>query len=319
MLSRVAERMYWFGRYIERAENTARLINVNTNLMLDLPKVKFIWSSLINMTGTQDQYSARFNVVDERNVVKFLMGDPSGSIANSIEMARENVRTTREVMPNESWEKVNELNLYIRKNMAEGIKRDARHHFLNEVLRACHEITGYLAGSMSHNEAYNFIKIGRNLERADMTTRIIDVGCLNLMSEEQPEVLEYENILWMNVLRSSTAYQMYRQHVRDRVNGEDVCDYLINDPNFPRTVVHCLREVQGCFEALPNPDQPLRTLAHTQRMISGSDVITLLKEGGLHQYIDEIQEDLGDIHLQLAATWFGHEPVAVSQSATQSA
>jgi len=193
------------------------------------------------------------------------------------------------------------------KNMANGLRRTGRHQFLKEVMRSCHEITGYLAGSMSNNEAYNFIKIGRNLERADMTTRIIDVGVLNLTIDEKSEIKEYENILWNNVLRSSTAYQMYRQHVKDRVNGEDVCDFMINDPVFPRSVAHCLKEVQGCFETLPNPDQPLRTLAHTQRMVAGNDVISLLNEGKLHQFIDEIQEDLGDIHEQLVENWFRHE------------
>ncbi len=315
MLSRVAERMYWFGRYIERAENTARLLNVNTNLMLDLPKVKFIWNSLIDITGSQQAFAARFQVEDERNVVKFLLDDPSGSIKHSIEMARENVRTTREIMPNETWEKVNELYMYVPENIASGLRRTGRHQFLKDVMRSCQEITGYLAGSMSANEAYNFIKIGRNLERADMTTRIIDVGVLNLTIDENSEIKEYENILWNNVLRSSTAYQMYRQHVKDRVNGEDVCDFMINDPAFPRSVTHCLKEVQSCFETLPNRDHPLRTLAHTQRMIAGSDVISLLNEGGLHQYIDEIQEDLADIHDQLVQNWFRHDSAVLPAAA----
>lgn len=307
MLSRVAERMYWFGRYIERAENTARLINVNTALSMDLPKVKFIWSSLISISGYEEEFGRRFTIHDERNVIKFLLDDPSCSIMNSIEMARENVRTTREIMPNESWEKVNELHIYLKRHLADAFKRDGRHEFLKHILKSCHELTGYLAGSMSSSQAYNFIKIGRNLERADMTTRILDVGCLNLMNTEHPEIQEYENILWMNVLRSLTAYQMYRQHVKDKVNGEDVADFLIKDPNFPRSVLHCLAEVRYCFENLPNPDQPLRSLTHSQRVLTQNDVIALLRSGGMHDYIDEIQEDLGDIHGHLAATWFGYQ------------
>ncbi len=312
MLSRVAERMYWFGRYLERAENTARLINVNTALALDLPKVKFIWSSLISISGFEEEYSARFSNKDERNVIKFLLDDPSSSIMQSVAMARENVRTTREIMPNESWEKVNELHLFLKKNASKSVNRDGRHACLKHVLKSCHELTGYLAGSMSNSEAYQFIKIGRNLERADMTTRILDVGCLNLMNTDHPEIQEYENILWMNVLRSLTAYQMYRQHVKDKVNGEDVADFMIKDANFPRSVLHCLAEVQNCFEALPNADSPMRALAHSQRMLNQKDVITLLQEDGLHDYIDEIQEDLGDIHGQLNATWFGYEAEAAT-------
>jgi uncharacterized alpha-E superfamily protein len=304
MLSRVAERMYWFGRYVERVENTARLISVNTNLMLDLPKVNYIWGSLISITGYENQFLKRFSIQDEKNVIRFLLEDESCSIRKSVSMARENARTSREVMPNEAWEKVNELYLFLQKNKSSGVKREGRHQFLSDVMNQCHELTGYLAGSMSNDIAYNFIKIGRNLERADMTTRILDVGCLNLINPEHPHITEYENILWMNVLKSLTAYQMYRQHVRDRVNGEDVVDFMIKDQKFPRAVSHCLSEVNECFESLPHSDHPLRSVTHAQRMINNNDVITLLNESKLHEFIDEVQLDLGEIHGQLAATWF---------------
>ncbi len=306
MLSRVAERMYWFGRYVERAENTARLINVNTNLMLDLPRIKYIWGSLISITGCEAQFGRRFSNQDERNVIRFLLEDPSCSLRNSVAMARENARTSREIMPNEAWEKINELHLYLQKNTRLGVKREGRHNFLAAVIDLCHELTGYLAGSMSRDLAYTFIKIGRNIERADMTTRIVDVGCLNLLDPGQPEISEYENILWMNVLKSLNAYQMYRQHVQDRVNGEDTVDFLIKDDRFPRAVTHCLTEVHGCFKFLPNSDHPLREVTRAQRMINQNDVIALLNEENLHGFIDDIQLSLSQIHTRLTSTWFGY-------------
>jgi len=305
MLSRVAERMYWFGRYVERAENTARLISVNTNLTLDLTRVGYIWESLISIAGVEQAFAQRFSNKDERNVVRFLLDDPSGSIRHSIAVARENVRTTREILPSESWENINELFLFIGENIGSGIKRDGRHRFLAQVMRRCQTLTGYLAGAMSQNDAYNFIKIGRNLERADMTTRILDVGCLNLVSERRSEIGEYEHMLWMNVLRSLTALQMYRQNVKDRVNGEDVAEYLMDDIYFPRAVAHCLEQVRGCFEILPNAEAPLRALTHAQRKLSSEDVKLLLRDGGLHRFIDEFQAELGDIHAAISGTWFG--------------
>ena len=308
MLSRVAERMYWFGRYIERAENTARLISVNTNLMLDLTRVGFIWSSLVSIAGLEEAFARRFTQKEERNVVRFLLDNPTGSIRHSIATARENVRTTREILPSESWENVNELYLFIGENIDKGVKRDGRHRFLAQIMRRCQGITGYLAGAMSNNDAYNFIKIGRNLERADMTTRILDVGCLNLVSEKRPEILEYEAILWMNVLRSLTALQMYRQNVKDRVNGEDVAEYLMDDLYFPRAVAHCLSEVRGCCEILPNAESPLRSVTHAQRKLASEDVKLLLRNGELHRYIDEFQEELAEIHLSISGNWFGAEP-----------
>ncbi|MBP18346.1 MAG: alpha-E domain-containing protein [Pseudomonadales bacterium] len=304
MLSRVAEKMYWFGRYIERVENTARLMIVNTNLVLDLPRVKHIWDSLIEITGARQRFNQRFIRVDERNVIKFLLDDEQISIRSSIQMARENARTTREIIPTEAWVIVNELNLFINKNKDKGVRRDGRHKFLADIIAICNELTGSLAGSMSVDIAYNFIKTGRNLERADMTTRIVDAGCLNLINPTQVETNEYENILWMNVLRSLTGYQMYRQHVQDRVNGEDVVDFLLKNRKFPRGVAHCLFEVGNCCRQLPRNDNPLRSITHAQRNIDNNDIIKLLNESHLHEFIDEVQLDLADIHSELSGTWF---------------
>lgn len=306
MLSRVAEKMYWFGRYVERAENTARIINVNTNLIMDLPRVKHIWSSLIEITGCEQEFHQRFTVVDERNVIKFLLLDDFHSIRSAVSNARENARTTREIMPTEAWESINELHLYIKNNADQGLKRTGRHEFLSQVINRCHQLTGLLAGSMSEDFAYNFIKLGRHLERADMTTRITDVGCLNLLDSTRVELQDYDNILWMNVLRSLTAYQMYRQNVQDRVNGEDVVDFLLKNRKFPRAVARCLSEALECCEALPHKDLTLRAIGHAIRTVD-TDVIGLLREYKLHDYIDEIQLDLADIHNTVASSWFGYE------------
>jgi uncharacterized alpha-E superfamily protein len=306
MLSRVAEKMYWFGRYIERAENTARIINVNTSLIMDLPRVKHIWHSLIQITGCEVEFQNRFTVVDERNVIKFLLLDDFHSIRSAVSNARENARTTREIMPTEVWEKTNELHLYIKNSGDKGLTRAGRHEFLSEIINRCNQLTGLLAGSMSDNFGYNFIKMGRNLERADMTTRITDVGCLNLLDDTRIELLNYDNILWMSVLRSLTGYQMYRQNVQDRVRGEDVVNFLLKNRQFPRAVAHCLSEAFACCELMPHHDQTLRTIGQAIRTVD-TDVISLLKESKLHDYIDEIQLELAQIHNSIATSWFGHQ------------
>jgi len=320
MLARTAERMYWFGRYVERAENTARLVSVNTNLVLDLPRARHIWGSMIDITGFRPQFEERFTREEERNVVKFLLEHESGSLRNAVRMARENARTTREIMPTEAWESINEMYIYVRDNLDLGMTRERRHEFLTNVIRRCHQLSGSLAANMSADHAYNFAKIGRNLERADMTTRIVDVGCLSLMNPEQTDLAEYENILWMNVLRSLTAYQMYRQHVRDIVNGEDVVDFLLMNPKFPRAVAHCLHEVESCSLTLPRNDEVTRAINHTQRLVSGAKVAELLAQTKLHEFIDSIQLDLNSIHDKVSATWFGVEsdstPAPVEQEET---
>ena len=311
MLSRVAERVYWMARYLERAENTARLLNVYSTLLFDMPRrTKVGWGSLIAITGTEDEFKEKEKTPDETSVIRFLLNEQNGvSIRSMLAGVRENARTTREIIPAEAFEQINELYLYSKEHAASGVARGSRHEFLNEVIERCQQITGLLAGTMSHNAAYSFIRIGRNLERADMTTRIVDVGTRNLLESEgsdagdETKAKTYENILWMSVLRSISAYQMYRQHVRDRVNGEDVVLFLMQDSSFPRSVVHCLTQVNNCIDDLPNNEDALRSVAKALRHAKESKLAELRSEE-LFLLIDELQGEIGTIHQQIAATWF---------------
>lgn len=317
MLSRVAERVYWMARYLERAENIARLMNVYSTLLLDLPRgTKVGWHTLVEITGTHETFAATQKTPDERSVVKFLLADSNGhSILSTLSMARENARTTREIIPAEAFEQINNLYIYIKENAVRGISRGPRHELLQEIIENCQQLTGLLAGTMSHNAAYSFIRIGRNLERADMSTRIVDVGSGSLLPDltatseaDKPKNEPYENILWMSVLRSISAYQMYRQHVRDRVNGEDVVMYLLQDEQFPRAVVHCLIQAQNCIDDLPNHHTALPQVAKALRQAREAKIAVLMS-GGLFQFIDELQVEIAAIHEQIASTWFLHDPV----------
>lgn len=303
MLSRVAERLYWFGRYQERTENIARLLSVYTNLALDLPKDGFAWESLVSITGFEHAFKKRFTHASERNVVKFLLEDPTCSLRYCVRMARENARTSRDLMPNEAWQKINELHLYLSEDVQKRLKRDGRYEFLSRVMDISLELTGYLNGSMSEHLPHHFIKMGSYLERADMTTRIIDVACLNFQERKDRQLTEYDNILWMGVLKSLNAYQMYRQHVQERVNGEDVAEFLLKDRFFPRAVAHCLSQVASSFAQLQRNDKPHRKVSRTLRRIDKADMEFLLGENKLHDFIDLIQLDLSRLHADLSSTW----------------
>jgi uncharacterized alpha-E superfamily protein len=323
MLSRVAERIYWLGRYVERVENTARLVNVASQLLLDLPRgTKLGWKSLIDITGTHEQFYAHYQNSDERNVVKFLLGDRDNhaSVLSTLVAARENGRTTREVVPTEGWERINNLYHYVRDNLQQVLTRGGRHDFLQEIIDTCQLLVGQMHSTMSHNAAYQFMRLGRNLERADMTTRIIDVGAANLFprkSDPLQEIVEtrhedstpYEDVLWMNILRSMSAYQMYRQFAQDRINGEDVVQFVLQNKEFPRSVIHCLSELESCLVWLPRYDSAVRCVAQAQRRINDAAIAELLKEG-LHEFLDEMQIELGEIHDHIAATWFTPDAAA---------
>ncbi len=313
MLSRVGERIYWLSRYLERAENSARLMNVYSSLLLDLPKgARIGWHTLVEITGSFNEFDEKFQANDERSVIRFLLADTKNpvSILSSLEMARENARTTREIIPAEAWEQINNLYLYTRENAAKGISRGPRNQLLQQIIAHCQQLTGLLAGAMSHNSAYNFIRLGRNLERADMTTRIVDVGSVSLLptlqvggAASEPVIEPYENIIWMNVLRSLSAYQMYRQHVLDRVNGEDVVTFLLQDTQLPRSVIHCLSKLEFCLQKLPGNEDAILQVSRAQALVASADIPALLQKG-LLEFIDELQVEIGEIHGRIAEAWF---------------
>jgi uncharacterized alpha-E superfamily protein len=309
MLSRVAERLYWTARYLERAENTARLVRVFSSMMLDLPSgVGINWRQLVDVSGAPELFDKNYRTCGERNVIKFMLLDPDnpGSLFSSLSSARENVRTTRDLVPSEGWEHVNELYLFAKKRLARKTLIKDRYEFLSEIIMRCQQITGLLAGTMSNGAAYQFVRMGRNLERADMTTRQIDVGSATIIAAgvEQERL---ENLLWTYVLKSLSAHQMYRQSVRRRVSADHVLAFLLQDPNFPRTIAHTLDEVIACFEkGLPHNEEPLRAAWRLQRLIAGANAEKLRSEG-LHEFIDQLQMELGSLHQLITGTWFSLE------------
>lgn len=307
MLSRVAEQLYWFARYIERAEDMARMINVHTNLLLDLPRQhEFGWDSLLEITGDDSLFNTLYQEADERNVIRFLVSDKSNpsSIHSCLFFAKENLRTTRDIIPREAWELLNDLNLYLKNNMTSGLSRRRRWSFLKNIIGGSHQLTGLLASTMNHDAGYDFLRMGRNLERADMTTRIVDVRSADLLLEHDV-LTPYENIQWMSVLKSLTAYQMYRQHVKMRVRGPQVLKFLLQTDEFPRSFSHCLQQVQLCLESLPESDSLLRHVLSLRRNIKDADMDKYAKAGsGLHEYIDHLQSQLADLHTTITARYF---------------
>ncbi|MCW8882255.1 MAG: alpha-E domain-containing protein [Sedimenticola sp.] len=305
MLSRVAENIYWMARYIERAENTARLVMVNTNLLLDLPKgLQPGWQPIIEILGTEAiflQSNAEFN---ERAVLKFLIADPQSpsSILYSLQLARENARTIRDIIPREGWEQVNDLYLMAKSKAASGYTKKGRYDYLKNIVLGAQTITGLLAGTMLHDIGYDFLRMGRNLERAEMTTRIIDVRSANLL-EEHEGLTPYENIQWMSVLKSLTAYQMYRRTIQVRVRRKDVLKFLLKDKQFPRAFFHNLLEVKSCLQDLPRSEEAITQLNEVGKKVLRADQ-AILQQDELHQFIDELQLGLAQINQVITRTYF---------------
>ncbi len=307
MLSRVAENLYWMARYLERAENTARLINSTTQALLDLPRgASFGWDVLLTVAGLDDLYQQHHAAPNEADIMHFLIEDernPS-SILACIQAARENTRTFREVLPMEIWERINGLHLFIQREAATARQgRGPRYTLLNGVIERRQSIIGLLMGSMSHDVAYQFIKLGRNLERADMTTRIVDVNSAVQLPRDGMVAEVAQERLWMNTLNALSAYQMYRRHVGVHVESAAVVHFLLNDPHFPRTVIHCLGEIEGCLAVLPNYDAAIKTARTAWRRLEGMRFEGLAPVV-LHEYLDQIQADLGHLHEAISRQYF---------------
>jgi len=306
MLSRVAENIFWMARYIERAENIARLINVNTNLLLDLPRSANVgWMPIIEILGSDQLFNEQYDAPDERSVLRFIISDQknSGSIVSSLNYARENARTIRDIIPRETWERLNDLFLFAKGNAQSGIARRHRYDYLSGLIMRAQTITGQLAGTMLHDVGYDFLRMGRNLERADMTTRIIDVRSGDLLEHEHEALTPYESIQWMSVLKSLTAYQMYRRSVQVRVSRSYVLTFILKDRNFPRAVSHALGEVEACLVSLPRNKEIKKQLAELLQFVLDAKP-AILKQNELHKFIDQVQLKLIQFNSALTDTYF---------------
>jgi uncharacterized alpha-E superfamily protein len=310
MLSRSAERLYWLARYLERTENTARLLSVYMNLMFDLPmSIELSWRNLLNIFGAEEKFFKMYTVPNEQNTMRFLLSDSAnpGSLFSSLNFARENIRTSRELMPDEAWQQVNEMYLFAKNDVDSIANRRGRLLLLSKIMEGCQRFTGFLSGAMSRNDAFHFIHLGRNIERADMTSRILDACPVFLADDRSVKMREYESNLWRHVLKSLSALLMYRKHRRLHINGADVLDYLLKDSDFPRSVSHCINQVQDCIGRLPYSDELIDNLRTLDAFIAEIDTHHL-SPAQLHDLLDTIQARLGITHNQIASTWFLSSP-----------
>ena len=314
LLSRVAESVYWAGRYIERAESTARLVHVHTELFLDLPKAAGVgWAPLLAVTGTGDDFRHRHTRTNEERVVAFLAAstEHQGSVVASIAQAHANLRVTQAVVPSEAWGVLNQLHMWATKTRHEAVDRRTRLAWTAMLIGQCQLFSGVLEGTMSHDDTYAFLQIGRGLERADMTTRVLDVQAGTLLAQRDVSS-PYADLMWMGVLRSLSAQQMYRRIAGPMVSGLSALQFLLRDPQFPRSVERCLIEVSRALLELCRNNDPMAGCAELQQLLEETDIASLAagksSAAALHEYADRLQQGLSKLHQLLVMTYFQMEP-----------
>src|SRR5436190_10621221 len=240
MLSRVADSVLWMARYVERAENVARFIDVNHNLMLDLgEELGDQWAPLIYTTGDHEAFFRRYTDATRENVLNFLAFDKENpnSILSCVCSARENARTAREIISSDMWEELNRFYLLVREAVKLGGKSD--YEFFAQVKRASHLLIGTTDATMSHGEAWHFARLGRLLERADKTSSIVDVKYFILLPQTADVGTSLDVVQWSALLRSASALEMYRR-THGRIAPQKVIDFLLLDRAFPRSVRYCV-------------------------------------------------------------------------------
>jgi uncharacterized alpha-E superfamily protein len=309
VLARTVENVYWLARYLERAEDAARLISVHTHLLLDLPAaVAPGWLPLIEITSSRALFDERRETsalrAEEREVVFFLVADLGnpGSILRSLTAVRENARALRDVLPAESWEEFNRFFLQFSEELRTGLARRERFEFLKRSVLISQTLTGMLEGTMSRGHAHTFMALGRDLERADMTSRIIDVRCAQLHAAAA-EPSAFDTVQWRGVLHTLSGYEMYRLARRTRVERAGVLEFALRDAQFPRSCLACLRHMEVCLEELPRSTEVRDRLARARRFLGEADLAEI-DPAELHVLIDHLQRHLTAVHEQISATYF---------------
>jgi len=314
LLSRVADSVYWMARYIERAENVARVIEVNLHLQLDMPLTTANqWQPLIDTTGDADVFREKYGEANPASVIQFLARDASNSnsIVACLRGARENARSVRETISSEMWEQVNSM--YLQWQARRDVVEPARlPEVFREIRLGSHMFQGITDATMSHTEAWHFVRLGRLMERADKTSRLLDVKYFMLLPSVNTVGTPYDDLHWAAVLKSVSGFEMYRKTF-GRISPREIVQFLVLDADFPRAIRH----------SITGADESLRAITGTPRgsfLFCSEQMLGLLRAeidfttidriilGGLHEYLDRLQQKLNEIGNELRNDFFATEP-----------
>ena len=311
MLSRVAESIYWMNRYVERAENVARFIDVNLNLSIDLGTgLGEQWAPLAYITGDQERFIERHGAPEKRQVIEFLSFDAENpnSILSCLRSARENARTVREMISSAMWEELNKFYLMVRSAANGRGALEPGFEFFEEIKLASHLLYGITDATMSHGEAWHFGRLARLVERADKTSRMLDVKYFLLLPAVSEVGTPLDTLQWSALLKSASALEMYRKR-HGRITPTQVADFLMLDREFPRSMHFSLLKAEESLLAITgSPGGTFRSAAEQRlgRLRAELDYthIDEIIAGGLHEFIDRFQIKLNQVGDAISETFF---------------
>jgi uncharacterized alpha-E superfamily protein len=319
MLSRVANSIYWLSRYTERAENVARFIEVNLQMILDMPADSHEqWEPLVIITGDDAGFAERYTSAGRDNVIQFLTFDSENpnSILSCLRAARENARTVREAISSEMWEQINSCFLMVNAMASDRRAQEQPYGFFSDVKKASQLFYGITDATMLHGEGWHFYQMGRLLERADKTSRLLDVKYFILLPSAADIGTTLDDIQWAAVLRSASAFEMYRKR-HGHIAPERVVDFLLLDDEFPRSVDFCLSGTNASLHAISGT--PIGTfrnaaeqhLGHLRAELAYTDVQQIIARG-LHEFLDGLQSKLNRVDQTIFETFFALRPIGAA-------
>ncbi len=324
MLSRVADSIYWMSRSLERAENVARFIDVNLNLMLDSEVLEGAqWSPLITTSGDMALFEAGYEEATKESVIRFLTVDRNNpnSILSCVWSARENARSIREIISSEMWEQANRFYHLVREAAESDVILRNPHAFYTSVKMESHLFDGVAGATLTRSEPWHFLRLGKMLERADKTSRILDVKYFFLLPSPDWVGSAIDGVQWAALLRSASAFEMYRKRHR-RITPEKVANFLILDRFFPRAIAFCLFRARESLRAITGtPENQYGNVAE-QRLgqltarLNYSDIEEIMKEG-LHEFIDSLQLQLNRTDDAIRDTFFAIPKASAGGFASQ--
>jgi uncharacterized alpha-E superfamily protein len=310
MLSRVADRIFWMSRQMERAENMARILGVTSNLLLagsrDLQRQNLL--ALLSITGTTEVFFARHAEVTLASLIEFLALDPANpsSIMRCLSRARENAHSVRWQITSEMWETLNATWIEARTVRPERVTGADATQFFDWVKERSHLFRGVTYGTIMRGEAFHFSRLGTFLERADNTARILDVKYHVILPsvDEVGGALDYYQ--WAALLRSVSSLETYRALYRDQIFPIKVAQLLILERRMPRSLAACIEQIRDALSRIEGQgDQAAKRLAHElHARLTNADIDEIF-QAGLHEYLTECLADIGELGQRLQRAYLG--------------
>ncbi len=325
MLSRTADHLYWMSRYTERAENTARMLDVNYQMSL-LPQstqtIENAWRAMLEISELTDDYASRHDTVTPDGVIHYMVSDVDNlsSIVRCLQAARENARAVRGAITTELWETINTTWLDAQRMLQEGIMRHSPADFFEWVKSRSHLTRGVHNGTMMRGEVYDFIQLGTFLERADNTARLLDVKFLAAAASKDERVDAVDEFYyWAAILRSVSAFENYRKVYRDIITPERIAELMILSTNMPRSLAACLQEVVDTLTRVRNSHSRNTQLAALRLLSTLHDqTIEEILGIGLHAYLTEFLTQINAVGAGISKDFLVPLDVATEETTAQS-